>query len=321
MPGAARCSAAAACVLFLAACSEWGLKGVDPGPPPPRRATVTETFVQAPLPKVDLLLVLDRTASMDQELTALVDAADLLGDQLEDAGVAWQMGVVGTEMSISEAGWLLGLPWVLTPSGDPGAHLDSVLAVPDGGTGEEAGIASAIRALELASPSLVNDGFRRPDASLHVVFVSDGDDESDAFLAGDPVQAMHERLAIEASNGLPATVSAVVGDVPGGCSSAFGSATAGTRYVHVAEGAGGEVVSICSTDFTPIVQALGDASIVLQSEFVLHDVPSSDVITVMVDGKTVMDWTLDAEIPAILFDAPPQAGAEVMVTYTVVVEG
>ena len=81
------------------------------------------------------------------------------------------------------------------------------------------------------------------------------------------------------------------------------------------------MVSICATNFAPIVEALSDASIVLQTEFVLHDPPVGAAITVTIDGETATTgWVLDPAIPAIVFEVPPPAGAEVQVTYTVQVE-
>lgn len=305
---------------LLTGCIEFGLDPIEPDGGPTQRVTLTDEFLQAPLPKVDLLWVIDRTASMDQELDALVDAADLLGAQLDEAGIAWQLGVVSADVSTAQAGWLLGTPWVLAPPEDPALHLEAILAQP-AAAAEEAGIGAAIQALALARGDGVNAGFRRPDASLHVVFVSDGDDASDAAIGADPVGAMQDALAIEAENGLPAMASAVVGDVPGGCTSPFGSAQAGERYAQLAALTGGATVSICATNFAPVVDAIGATSIVLTDTFVLREEPASDKITVTVDGARADGWTFvpgtAEQGPSIRFEIPPPAGAVVVVSYTV----
>ena len=81
------------------------------------------------------------------------------------------------------------------------------------------------------------------------------------------------------------------------------------------------MISICATDFAPIVQTVSDASIVLQTEFELRDQPAGNAVTVRVDGEVVGAWTLDPAVPSIRFDSPPEAGASVVITYTVRVEG
>ena len=59
---------------------------------------MTESFVQAPLPKVDLLLIIDDTASMEQEQAALAAHFAALLDDLDAVDIAWQLGVATTEM-------------------------------------------------------------------------------------------------------------------------------------------------------------------------------------------------------------------------------
>ena len=79
--------------------------------------------------------------------------------------------------------------------------------------------------VQCANPLGVNVGFRRPDAALHVVFISDGDDESGDVLGDHPVDAFLGLLAAEESRtGRAARASAVVGDVPDGCTGDDGAA-------------------------------------------------------------------------------------------------
>ena len=52
--------------LVATGCIEFKLDPIDPEDRPPQRVAVTETFVQSPLPKADLLFVVDsnRTPSV-----------------------------------------------------------------------------------------------------------------------------------------------------------------------------------------------------------------------------------------------------------------
>ncbi|NCG18270.1 MAG: hypothetical protein GWP91_04560, partial [Rhodobacterales bacterium] len=184
-------------LVLLAGCVEFGINPIEPDGQADRRVAVLETFVQSALPKIDVLLVVDQTASMAQEHAALSGNLILMLDQLEEEDVAWQLGVVGTSVGGQKSGWLQGSPWVLTPT-TPNlqVQVDSLFQVKDRGGFRESGLAAAILALELAHPGEVNTGFRRHDAALHVILISDADDASD----GDPVTELVNKLQEEAEN-------------------------------------------------------------------------------------------------------------------------
>lgn len=305
-------------LVLLAGCVEFGINPIEPDGQVDRRVAVLETFVQSALPKIDVLLVVDQTASMAQEHAALSGNLILMLDQLEEEDVAWQLGVVGTSVGGQESGWLQGSPWVLTPT-TPNlqVQVDSLFQVKDRGVLEESGLAAAILALELAHPGEANAGFRRHDAALHVILVSDADDAS----GGDPVTELVNKLQEEAENGLPAVASAVVGDVPSGCVSLLGAAQPGHRYGEAAELTGGRVVSICSSDFGSILGDLGHAAVIYQDRFSLREQPIEGSLQVFVDGVETTAWTLASDPPEFMFEKPPVGGAQVAATYHVMVRG
>lgn len=305
----------------LASCVEFRLDPIEPDVDSARLVVVTDRFVQAAKPQLDLLLVVDRTSSMSQEHEALVTAADGITGALDAADVSWQAGVVSLIGTGAEAGLLLGSPWILTPSDPPlSTHLASVLSQPDLGR-EEAGIAAALQALDKSEAGGPNQGFRREGASLHVVFVSDTDDESDDWLAGDPVTLLLERLSTEALSGGTAQVSAMVGDVPSGCVSTGGSALAGTRYAEAAVATSGAVSSICLGDYAAVTASLAEVEAVLQASFALSQSPVDEQIYVQVDGQPSppTDWAVDTG--ALVFEVAPPGGSQIEVTYVVEVGG
>lgn len=285
----------------------------------PETVLVTEEFVQAPLPAVDLLWVVDDTASMAREQDALADHLPGLVADLAAAGVDWHAGVVATDMGGADAGWLVGSPFVLTPTTpDVAQALASAARVGTDGAGPEAGLAAATRALELMVPGGPNAGFRRVDAALHVVFVSDADDSSDAWLGPDPVSAFLAVLA-DATMFAPAPmVSAIVGDVPLGCSSDLGTAAAAPRYHAVVAQTGGATVSVCDVDLGGVVDALGDASLQWPTVFGLRERPVPGSIRVTIDGVRLDEgFVVFAEPPRVEFDVAPPPGALVTFAYLV----
>jgi hypothetical protein len=308
--------------LLLLATSgiEFKLDPIDPDERPPHRVAVTETFVQSPLPRADLLLVVDDTASMAQEQQALAAELGGLLDELDRSGVGWQLGVVTTDMGTDEAGWLEGQPWVLVPSTeDRDAAFAAMVQVGTAGSGPEAGLAAAVTALELSAPGGPNAGFRRPDALLHVVFVSDADDSSEAWLGSDPAGAFLDRLSEEAATtGLPARASGLYGPVPSGCVSADGTATAAFRYDGVVHGSGGVGVSICAPDLGPVIDTLSEATIAWRTVFALRESPLPGTVHVEIDGvPSLDDWSVEGDPAAVRFDPAPPAESVIVVTYVV----
>jgi hypothetical protein len=310
-------------LLTAVGCSEFFLDPAEPDEPAPARIAVTEQFVQAPLPKADLLLVIDNTSSMEQEQAALAEQLASILTELDDLGVGWHLGVVTMDLAGPEAGWLRGSPWVLTPdTPDRDARFAEMTAVGTEGGGPEAGLAAALEALDLSDPGEPNAGFRRPDALLHVVFVSDADDQSEGWLGEAPDSVFLSRLAAEVDQtGLPARASGVVGPPPLGCTSVNGEAQAAERYDAVAAGAGGVTVSICSPDLELVVGQLSEASIGWQSEFVLRSAPLEGSVAVEVDGQPAEGWTVLSDPPRVVFDAPPPPAAVLDVRYLVLLDG
>lgn len=311
-------------VLLGSGCIDIALDPIDPEGAPPREVAVRESFVQAPLPRADLLLVIDDTQSMAQEQLSLAEHFATLLDALDAEAVSWQLGVVSTDMNGAHAGWLRGSPWILTPDvADRDAVFSDMVRVGTGGTGPEAGLAAAALALDLANATGPNAGFRRPNALLHVVFVSDADDQSEDWLGEKPDAVFLSRLDDEVERThLPARASAIVGPLPAGCTSPTGTASAAARYDSVAGTSGGQVVSICATDLAPVLETLSEATIVWQTEFLLRSAPVEDSMVVEVDGVPASGgWILDRTVPAVRFDAPPAPEARIDVSYLVALDG
>ncbi|MBT3218283.1 MAG: hypothetical protein HN348_04275 [Proteobacteria bacterium] len=293
---------------------------MDPleGEGPPRHlVSVEEPFVQTALPSVDLLFIVDNTASMAQEQQALAEEFSTLTASLAEENINWQLGVTTMDVSNENAGSLHGSPYVLTANlDDVDTLFSAVVQVGVDSVAPEAGLAAAAVALGLVDAEEANAGFRRPNASLHLVFVSDADDQSDSWLGADPVDAF---LAIledeETQTGLPARASALVGDVPSGCVSDNGTAESGERYVAIAEATDGAVASICAADFFDLLESVGDASITYQSEFELRATPVGGSLQVEIDSTRVSNWEYTGH--SVLFSEPPAAGALIVAKYLI----
>ncbi len=297
----------------LSACDGIDYGFQDPDEEAPPEVWVEETLHQGAAPPVDVLFVVDGTGSMAEEQMALAAAANDFVAALEGERLAWQVGVTSTDPA--DGGALAGRPWILTPGAEaPGAALAAALEVGADRPPPSAGLDAV--ALALADAQGLNVGFRREGAALHVVFVSDGDDESGAVLGADPVTAFLDLLQAQADwAGQPAWASAVVGDAPSGCDGETGSAQAGTRYLAVAAATGGSTASICALDFGPVAAALSALSGSGSTRFALQATPAEGTVTVEVAGERVTAYDVDYDEPAVVFTVAPAAEVQVTVKY------
>lgn len=277
---------------------------------------VEETFTQTAWPALDVLFVMDGTGSMREEQDGIAAAAPRFLEAMDAQGLSWQVGVIS--MDLEEGGALRGRPWILTPrTEDAAGLLAATLAVGTDDPPPAAGLDAA--ALALWDDADANHGFRRDDAALHVIFVSDGDDGSGAVLGADPVDGFVALLADEAARTAhPARASALVDDERGACDEGDHDATPGPRFVAVAEATGGTVASICAPDFEAVAAALGDVAVEGATIFPLQAVPDPATVLVGVDGvRQTSGWSVDTAAPAVVFDLPPPLDAVVTVRYEI----
>ena len=303
---------------LLAGCSDFFIRSQDPVVV--EAVVVEERFVQEGLPELDLLFVIDDTSSMASEQVRLLEALEALPALLDEAGLSWQIGVVSMDLSQEDAGLLQGAPWIITPEvDDPEDALRRAADLGTTGRPPEAGLAAAVLALSEPLRSTANRAFRRSTAALHVVVVSDADDDSADFLEDPGADLLSLLLAEEGLSGQPARLSAVVGPEPSGCNGEDGStATAGSTYLAVAEASGGTVESICEVDFAPVLAAIGELPISWPDTFWLQAEPVPATLRVSLDGvRQDEGWALMDEPWAIVFTLAPDPGAEVVVRYEV----
>jgi hypothetical protein len=312
-------------MVVAAGCNEFTFQGSRPADPTP--VSVTETFRQEPLPAVDILWVVDGTPSMDSARDALVEGLVGFLERLDDRGLAWQVGVCATDLGAEQPGQLRGDPWILTPATEDAedALLTTIAAVSAGEP--SGGLGAAVLAVSSPLSTGDNRGFRRDNAALHVVIVSDSDDESESLLGPDPAATALDFLDAERERtGRSARISAVVGDAGTGCSGPDGTALPGDRYIAVAQASGGVQGSVCDTDLAPVVEAVGDVSVEWTTRFALQAVPEPGSVQVTVDGALQdQGWLLEEESELVddapveravlVFEEAPPAGAEIEVRY------
>lgn len=302
--------------LSLLACSEYGLE-LDPKDmdglevsdelegteDPGAELKVVEFTVPD---RVDIVFFGDTSGSMEPELLTMGANVAAVADRIAQNGSDWQIAAVTGPDGCANNG-------VLTASTPDWQTLFTEgLVVPGGDMVDEWGLANIQAAVTATGPGACNEGLLRPDAALHVVFISDEDDNSPGF---DTDLANYWKPYVEGIRNVKdpsATVrlSAVTGPTPSGCD----GAEPGYGYVEATQATGGQWISICE-DWAAQLDVLAD-SISTERRFDLPEAAYPDSVEVEVDGEPRADFRYDGDHAAIWFDNEPVYGGEVVtITY------
>ncbi|MFT4624614.1 MAG: hypothetical protein ACI8PZ_003273 [Myxococcota bacterium] len=250
-------------------------------------------------PPVDLLFAVDQSRSMGDDQAILAEAFDGFIAGLSEITGDWQLGVVTLDDGCVNHG-------VLRPDTPGLAELFAdAVTVDAGGTSlTEALLALASQAVDVSEPGGCNEGLLRPDATLHVVVVSDEHEQS-----GEPVAFVD---AILAAHGDDTTVSAVV-DVDHRCGDPLEGGPYG--YDDAAHRTGGLLLDICDDGWGDRAADLAAATAPPAQAFPLSERPVPSSVEVFVDGSPrTRGWSWNAVDNAVVV-APLGGASTVEVAY------
>jgi hypothetical protein len=265
--------------------------------------TVTDTATLTLNERVDVLLVVDTTASMAEPLAALQEAMPALWSSLTGEGVSVHLGVVTMDMEADDqSGRLQAL---LTESDEPPT------LPPPSSTATEQGLSALRAALSEPLLSAENADFRRTDAALSAVIFSDEDDDSDLKLSevGDWLEQEGITLHAMVEARKPDQV----------CQT-----EPGTRYLELQEATGGRFIALCTETPGEALAGLAQTILGISATFLLSQTPdSADGIVVTKNDEPVAPgltdgWTLDTTDATITLHgtAAPVPGDTLTFTYT-----
>jgi hypothetical protein len=247
----------------------------------------TDVVVQAPESKVDILWVIDNSGSMSEEQDAISSNLDAFLQFFVGSNVDFHMGVVTTDtLDAFQNGILREVAGYRFLTNDVPLALDvgrMMIKVGTAGSADEAGIDAAWRAITQPSREHIegNKGFIREDAALHLIVISDEEDQS----SSDPFEFARMLWSMKNSVDIPVTFSSIVGPLPNGCDSPTGNAAPGSRYIEVSRQVGGVIEPICVRDWTSVLEELGLLAAGLRTEFFLAEVPVPGSLEVWVTQR------------------------------------
>ncbi|MFT5684704.1 MAG: hypothetical protein ACI8RZ_005648, partial [Myxococcota bacterium] len=290
-------------LLLLLACSEYEfapeptVSEGDTAPPPidtapPESVVHSDSWDLDEVAGIDVLFFGDTSGSMAAELKALGSQVTTFVERLATYTDRWQLLAVTGPSGC-------GVNGVLTPqTTDYAALFSAGITTPPGEDDvDEWGLSNSAQAVAESTSGGCNAGFVRDDARLHVIFISDEDDNSPGWDAGDADYWQVYTEAIIAAKGDTNQVvfSGVIGPTPKGCD----GAEPGTGYAEAITATGGELLSICDA-WTDDIDLLVDASVAWPI-FHLTETPVQSTIEVFVNGDAATGWAYSGINNTIVF--------------------
>lgn len=282
-----------------------------------------DSFVQRDTPALDLLLVVDNSASMFQIEPILPQMLSGLIRWANATNVDWQIAVTTTDIEPSGTrGRFVGTERILTPvTPDLELAFATTLHVGADGSNTESGLEAAFLALSPPLADVENANFIRRNAALAVLFISDEDDQSHATPSV-YVDFLHK---LKPDPGA-VVINTIVGP-EGGCTGARAVAVSGDRYRAAAAQTDGAQVSVCDDDWSNAWASFERGFLDVPRVFELEDRPSPSSLRVALNGapfdaigpRGETRFTYDAAANAIIF-APlyvPEPGTIVNIEYVV----
>jgi hypothetical protein len=272
-------------------------------------AANTETFDQVANRPLDILVVVDNSASMEQEQNNLAGKLAPLLNAVVDTD--WQIGVVTTDPNQNCLRKLIR-------KGDADAANLFRNAVTAGinGSGNERGVLMAVRSL---SGSCLSQRWIRDESTLAVLFVTDEDNCSNGTDCGNnnygKASYLYDYLAAIREPGKNARVYGIFWHPSQDqtmCPTALNKANIYADLVSKTNGTWG---SICDADYSATLTNISqNILVVLNSRFTLRYMPDPGTLRVFVDTQEVTTgWTLSGKV--VEFATPPADGALVTVSY------
>jgi hypothetical protein len=285
---------------------ETGSPVIDSGEP--ETSTHADTWDLREVAGIDVLFFGDTSGSMAVELTTLGEQVTAFVDRLVTYTSSWQLlAVTGPDGC--------GVGGVLTPdTPEYAARFAEGITTPPGEDNvDEWGLYNSLQAVEKVGAKDCNAGFLRDEARLHVIFISDEDDNSPGWDKGNPDYWRTYTDAIVAAKGDADQVvfSGVIGPAPDGCK----GAEPGTGYAEAIAEYGGELLPICDAWYKQI-DLLVDASVAWPI-FRLSQTPVEDTLAAYVNGtERDTGWTYVPTSNTVVFtENIPTIGDEVAIAY------
>lgn len=277
--------------------------------------------------KVDVVVMIDTSSSMDSYQNKLADQTGMMIDELNRSGMDYHIVVVTSDMrSNGTGGKFVGDPKILTnTTAGLKDRLKERIRLGSKGSDQERGLESIRTALSPSYLSGQGAGFLRDDALLAIVALSNEDDYSPE--ANSSIKAALDRLKPPFSSGVRGWTLSFIGvpDDSSTCSTALDGQyrEPGLRWIDLANTSDGVVAPICDSTLDVAVRNVKKRITQILTDFALGREPVIETIQVTKNGilvpqSTVNGWEYIADGYKVRFHgtAIPGAYDKVLVDFT-----
>ena len=268
-------------------------------------ATYNDQFVVPDNPPVDLLFAVDQSCSMDDQNSDLAQAFGEFITDINNVTTGWNLGVVTNDNGCFNNGVLSD-----TTPNYQSAFNNAVTTGGCGGGSPECLTEELLKltsvALGKTNPGQCNQGFLRSGAMLHIIVVSDEEEQSGTNWL---TWVNNYNAYVASPNHLK--ISAVV-DINRNC----GDGTGADGYDDAANYTGGELLNICNANWAAQIATLSAASLtnIFRYELTQSNIDAGS-IDVYVDGAPNTDWHYDQATGEVVFDVELDANQNIDVSY------
>lgn len=274
---------------------------------PENTLEIVEQWNLALQSQVDIIVFGDTSGSMQTELITLGEEMSGFLEQLALYTDNWQLiAVTGPDGC--------GVGGVIEPMTPNYIDLfaQGIITPPGEDLVDEWGLYNVQQAIDKSVFGQCNEGFLREKSRLHVIFISDEEDNSPGWDGHEEYwRNYYEDILLRKKDRTKLIFSGIIGP-PEGCY----DVEPGNGYSQLIAESGGESLSICDPwqqDINRLVEAT-----VAYPIFTLSETPIVDTIDVHINAVyRAHDWGYNPEQNTIVFyDDPPKLGDEVRVVYS-----
>ena len=250
---------------------------------------------------VDIFWVIDPSGSMHDDQPAILAGIQVMMNNLPPVG--WRLMIIPSDFRrVSDRNYFPIVP------GDTLADVEAMYN--DQVVGQlEAGFDAVIEYMDYSAYAQT---WLRQDAALLIVFVSDENDQSREHVISEYEFISWAQL--QRSNVFVASIVNVPND-QSVCTNNVALMNVGEKYINATNYFGGNVVDICSTDWSAGVAQAADQIVPYEWIDLTHVPLDPNWIYVYIDGILNRDWTYDATLNRVEFTVIPAGNSLVEVVY------
>lgn len=261
-----------------------------------------DSFTQVrALDGVDIFWVIDPSGSMTDDQPAILAGIQVMMNNLPPTG--WRLMIIPSDFRrVSDRNYFPIVP------GDTIADIEAMYN--DQVAGQyEAGFDAVIEYIDYNAYART---WLRQDAALLIVFVSDENDQSQEHVISEYEFISWAQL--QRSNVFVASIVNVPND-QSVCTNNVSPVAVGERYINATNYFGGNVVDICSQDWSAGVAQAAEQITPIEWLELTHTPLNPNWIYVYIDGVLNTDWVYNSSLNRVEFTTIPDGGALVEVAY------